>query len=179
MSYSTGEPDYTALPIAMLDLARFHMRVAFLDDDETILRYLRWAISYVELFTELRIFPVEVVWTPDVVASRAQCPMQPVSTFTAAVDALDVSNQYRLERSSLTAPVWLVRIDGTDIEAGLVATLAVGYADANKIPPALEGNILRTTATLYENRESISAISLDQVPTWLNDNLTGLWVPRA
>jgi hypothetical protein len=34
-------------------------------------------------------------------------------------------------------------------------------------------------ATLYEHRESVSVLSPDQMPFWLNDMLGGLWIPRA
>jgi hypothetical protein len=72
-----------------------------------------------------------------------------------------------------------VRVDDTPIADGLTIDLVGGYATAETLPPALEGNILRVTATLYEHRESIEAGSLDTIPFWLNDMLTGLWVPRA
>ena len=180
MSYSVADPNYTVLPQALLETARQHMRVTFFDDDDQILKCLKWAISYVENFTDLRIFPTDVAWLPEATTeSRLQCPVQPVSSFTATVDSLPVSMQYRLERTSTAMPVWFARIDGTAIADGINIALIGGYADAAKLPPALEGNILRITATLYENRESITSFSLDQIPFWLNDMLTNLWVPRA
>lgn len=179
MSYTVGDVDYETLPAAMLDLVRQHMRVAFNDDDETIAEYLRWSISYAEESTGLKVFDSRVDWYPEVNASRAQCPMQPVSAFAATVEGVDVSSQYRLERTALTAPTWFVRTSGDAIAAGILVALTVGYADQAKIPPGLKGNIIRTASTLYEFRESVTSFSLEEIPGWCNDILTGLWVPRV
>lgn len=180
MSYSVADPDYAALPQALLETARQHLRVTFYDDDDQILKCLKWAISYIENFTDLRVFSTAVEWLPEHTdSSKIQCPVQPVSAFVATLASVTVSDQYHLERTSTAGAVWFVRNDGTAIADNLKIALTAGYATAAKLPPALEGNILRVTGTLYENRESITTVSLDQIPFWLNDMLSGLWVPRA
>ena len=93
--------------------------------------------------------------------------------------AVDVSIEYALESASAVDPVWLVHSDGTTFPADAAVSLSVGFADADDLPPAEEGNVLRIAATLYENRESVTPLNLDQVPLWLNDALGGLWIPRA
>jgi uncharacterized phiE125 gp8 family phage protein len=178
MSYHATE-DWTTLPAALLPVVKEHLRLDFDDDDATLTRYIQWAIAYCQEHTGLQIFEADVAWTPGDAASRYQCPAQPVSAFGVISATVDVSADYALQSGALTAPVWLVHSDGTPFAADAEVTLVAGYADADLIPPALYGNILRIAATLYENRESISAISLDQVPSWMNDMITGLWVPRA
>jgi uncharacterized phiE125 gp8 family phage protein len=179
MSHTVTE-DWTTLPEALLPVVKQHCRVDFDDDDAILTRYIQWAISYCQGFTGLQIFEAEVVWTPALDgAARYPCPVQPVSAFGVMAETVDVSADYALQSGALTAPVWLVHSDGTAFATDAEVTLTTGYADADQIPPALYGNILRIAATMYENRESISAISLDQVPSWMNDMITGLWVPRA
>jgi hypothetical protein len=43
----------------------------------------------------------------------------------------------------------------------------------------MRGNILNKTADIYEHRGSITTESIDRIPSWANDAMTGLWVPRA
>jgi hypothetical protein len=178
MSYTKTE-DWTTLPAALLPVVKDQLRIDFDDDNAIITRHIQWAIGYCQDFTGLQIFEADVAWTPGSACSRYQCPAQPVSAFTVTSDAVDVSADYALDSGALTSPVWLVRSDGTPFAADAAVTLTAGYADADLIPPNLYGNLLRVSATLYENRESISAISLDQVPFWLNDMIGGLWLPRC
>ena len=67
----------------------------------------------------------------------------------------------------------------TAFPAGVTFSLTAGYADLASLDPAMRGNILRMAATMYEHRESITTESVDQMPSWLNDMMGGLWVPRA
>ena len=178
MSYSVV-PDYGALPTALLPLAKQHMRVDFTDDDVLITEYLGQAISLCEAFWELQVFGAAVAWSPGSVASRYPCPVRPVSDFTVMSAAVDVSAEYALEGGSLTQPTWLVHSDGSPFPADAAVTLVAGYATPDQMPPNARGAILQVAATRYENRESIVAYSLDQIPFWLSDLLGGLWVPRA
>jgi hypothetical protein len=171
--------DFITLPTALLPLAKTHMRVDFTDDDADITDKLAQAIGYAQYFWELQVFGATVAFTPDGGACCYQCPVRPVSAFTAADAVGDVTAEYQLRSTSLTAPVFLERVDAAAFPAGVTFSLATGYSDPADMHPAMRGNILRVAATLYENRESISAISLDQVPFWLNDMMGGLWVPRA
>lgn len=181
MSWSATSIDRTALPEELLPLVKSQCRVTFVDDDELITLHTAIAIAYCEKFWGLQIFGGEVSWSPDLStgASRYQCPVQPVSDFTITSGGTDVKADYRLEGAALTEPVWLARIDGTAFHADAVIGLTTGYAELAEVDPAAIGGILRVSASLYENRESVAAYSLDQVPFWLNDMMGGLWVPRA
>ena len=181
MSYSIASVDYEALPAALLDLAKQHMRVDFPDDDVVIKEYLQWSIGYCEQFWALQIFAAEVDWIPAPAGgcSRYQCPVQPVSAFVVTSDGADVSSGYALQQGALTQPVWLVKNDGANFPADAAVNLTAGYTDAAAMPPAARANILRVAGTLYEHRESVSTLTLDQMPFWLTDMLAGLWVPRA
>lgn len=179
MRLSVRSIDQTTLPAAMLDMTKKHLRIDFTDDDASITDYLAWTIGYIEHFTGLRIFGTSVDFLPVGGYSRTLCPVRPVSSFTAADASGDVTADYFLESGNLTEPVWIERIDGDLIPAGVTFTLVTGYQDPATMDPALRGNITRAAATMYEHRESITAYSLDQVPFWMNDMLGGLWVPRA
>lgn len=181
MSYSITAIDRTTLPAALLPIAKEHMRVDFTDDDASITRYIQWAISYLEIFWGQRIFSASVDWLPpiDAYSSRYQIPVQPVASFIVMSEAVDVSAEYALEMNGMISPVWLVHSDGTPFPDDAAVSLTAGFTDPDEIEPAALGGILRVGASLYEYRESISSISLDQIPFWMNDVLGGLWIPRA
>jgi uncharacterized phiE125 gp8 family phage protein len=179
MSY-VATPDYAALPAAMLTLAKQHMRVTWTDDDTVITEYLAQAIGLCEQFWGLAIFSTAVDWTPEPAGQASyQCPVQPVSAFTVTAGGTDVSADYQLAQAALTEPVFLKRKDGTAFPDDAEVTLSAGYATPSALMPPMRAGILRVTATLYENRESATAYTVDQMPFWLNDMLGGLWVPRA
>ena len=93
-------------------------------------------------------------------------PLEPVSTFTVMSGATDVSAEYALQRAEPVAPVWLVHLDGTAFPSDSAVSLVAGYVAPATIEPNALGNILRIASTLYEHRESVSSLSLDQVPFW-------------
>ena len=177
--------DYAALPAALLPIAKEHLRVLFNDEDASITRMIGYAIGYFENFCDVSVFGGSAVWSPVLTtgASAYEIPTQlrPVSSFTvtSVLGGGTVSSLYELRSSSPVAPIWLARKDGTAFHTDAVITLAIGYAGAAAIPPSVLGTIMRVTATLYENRESISAVSLEQMPFWLNDLMGAHWVPRA
>lgn len=176
------DPDYDALPAAMLPTVKKHVRADdFTDDDVILTEYIAQAIGLMERFWDLTVFGSALTWTIDTSsgASKYQCPKQPVSAFTVKTDTVDKSSEYRLESYDLAAPVWLVHIDGTAIPANTVATLTIGYVATNKMPPEMRSAIYRVAGTLYEHRESVSTLRPEQMPFWLNDVLGGLWTPRA
>lgn len=180
MSY-TLTPDWTALPAALLPTAKKHCRADdFTDDDAILTAYLSFTISYFEKAFGSQIFGAAVAWTPEPAGlARYQCPVQPVSGFTVMSGGIDVSSEYALEKRDPVMPVWLVHADGTPFPADASVTLTAGYADASTIEPSVLGDIMRITAKLYEYRESVSELSLGDVPVWMNDWITGHWIPRA
>jgi uncharacterized phiE125 gp8 family phage protein len=181
MSY-TVLPDYDTLPTALLPIAKQHVRrTDMTDDDAMITEYLAQAIGLCEQIWELAVFSATVNWIPDTAtgASRYQCPVQPVSAFVVMADAVDVSSEYALESASLIEPVWLVHSDDTAFHSDAVVTLTAGYADITSMPPPMRAAILTVAGTRYEHRESVTGLSLEQMPFWISDLLGGLWRPRA
>lgn len=188
MSYSIDSIDYATLAEAMLPSAKAHMRVDFDDDDESILQYLAWAMGLVEQATGQQIGTAIVSWTPDgffngfntVMLAQYPFPVQPVASFTVSdSDGVDTSSQYKRVSSGFTLPVNLARIDGALFPVGTAVAFVSGYADAAKIMPNLQAGIYRVAAMLYENRESITQVNVEEMPLWLNDLLVGTWIPRA
>lgn len=181
MSYTIASIDRDTLPAALLDLAKLHLRVTFADDDETITQYLRWAIAYFEQFSGWRVFAAQVSWLPDITLTDwyYQCPVQPVASFIVMSEGTDVSSQYALQASEPVAPVYLVHSDCTPWPGDAAVSLVAGYADPDDIEPNALGDILRITGTLYEHRESVSVLGPEQMLFWMNDLLSGTWIPRA
>lgn len=183
--YSITAVDYAALPAALLDIAKQHMRVDFTDDDDLIERYLASAIAHVELVSGWRIFPTIVSWFPTLISTAYayRTPLGPVASFLVMLDEpappTDISNQFAIITDTPVTPSWLSKKDKTAFPTPITMTLNVGYTDADKLPPNMSDVILRIAASLYENRETVSQPSLTQVPFWMNDLIVGLWIPRA
>lgn len=174
-------PAWTTLPTALLPVVKEHLRIDFPDDDSSIKRLTGIAISYFEKFSGLAIHAGAVAWYPPLTngASRYETPLHPVAAFTVTVDAIDVSSGYHLEGASLTEPVWLVKNDGQAFPAAAVIALTVGFTDPATIDPSILGSLLRITGTLYEHRESVTPLTLDEVPGWASELMSGHWIPRA
>lgn len=186
MSYVYASIDRTALPEELLDLQKTQMRVAYDDDDDFITGVIQRAISLFEKKSGQSIFQAEVEWIPDdhdsYSAQGARCPRQPVSDWTAADASADVTTSYTLTgrtgvyfcpvatQSSAPGPEWF---------PGVTVTMTVGYAAVEDIDPSIIDIILRIGAHLYENRQSTTDISLEEVPLFLDDLLVDHWVPRV
>jgi uncharacterized phiE125 gp8 family phage protein len=179
MSYTFTSVDYTTLPAAMLAMTKSHLRVDVDEDDALITEYLGQAIAYWQNFWGFQIFGAVVDFIPDGGASTYACPVWPVSDFTAVDAGGDVTADYLLETASLTTAPNLVRADGDVFPADVTFSLTVGYAALSDLTPDMRGNILNKTADIYEHRGSITTESIDRIPSWANDAMTGLWVPRA
>lgn len=177
MSYVQTE-DWSTLPAALLPLAKQHLRVEGTDEDLLITDQIAQAIAYLQTVWGFQVFGADGVWLPaDISSSRLQCPAQPVSAFVVTSAAVDVSSEYALQ--TVGTATWLVHSDGTPFPLDAEVALTIGYADVEAMHPQVKANILRKTAELYEHRESITTESLAQMPSWLNDMMAGLWVPRA
>jgi uncharacterized phiE125 gp8 family phage protein len=181
MSYTILTVDRDALPANLLPLAKQHLRITFDDDDETLTHYLRHAIRQFENFSGWQISMAEVEWLPETAGQACvSSPIQPVSGFTVDDAGVDVSADYELRTGlDMTAPVFLCRKDDAAFPAGIKVGLVAGYVDADDLDPAAESAVLRIAATLYEHRESVTTLSVEQMPFWMNDILCGIWVPRV
>lgn len=168
----------------LLPLAKQQMNVTFNDDDPLITTHLNWAIAFCQNESGWIIQPGDLPWQPvpsgTAPGNKYPIPYFPVKSFLASSGGVDVSADYQVERpgNARITPQWLVKLDGSAFPADLAVVLTVGY-DVATLPPEFEAAIIRMTSALYENRGSITAISLDTVPHWFRDLLQGVWVPRA
>ena len=172
------------LATELLPLAKQQMNITFSDDDMLITAHLNWAISFCQNESGWIIQGGDLPWQPVATGVSAKSaypvPYRPVSGFIVTSGGVDVSTEYEIENGDTRiSPIWLVHIDGTPFPADANVLLTVGYDDPDLMPPEFQAAILRMTSALYENRGSITAISLDTVPHWFRDLLQGVWVPRA
>jgi uncharacterized phiE125 gp8 family phage protein len=187
MSYKVSNRDTTTLPTALLPVAKTHMRVDFTDDDVLITSLIARAIGLYERKTALSLFDANFEWTPDdfdnVTDQGVLCPVQPLTQFTVAdSESTDVTASYRLagNQNGEAAGLYLQPVDATaTIPDGLTCSAVSGYTDATELPPATLDSILRITAHLYANRESVSDLLLREADWWADDLLVGAWVPRV
>lgn len=185
LDYSITGIDYAALPEAMLPIAKEHLRVDFLDDDEIIKRYLASAIAHIEHVSGWRIFGTGVDWFPtiDTTAYAYRTPVAPCSGFTVVLTDpppdTDISADFALVADTPMQPTWLMHKDKTPFPTPVTMTLTAGYADPDLLPPNVSDVILRITGTLYEARESVTNPAFYQIPFWMNDLIVGLWIPRV
>lgn len=181
--YYITEIDYLTLPTALLDVAKQHLRVDFDDDDQIITRYIASAIDHLEQFSGWRINPASVAWSPVLTDAYAYAtPLKPIGSHTVMAGdppQVDVSTDYVIVADSMIMPWYLMRKDKTPFHADATITLVAGFTDIVKIPPRINDVILRITGTLYENRESVTQPAFLQLPSWWNDVLSGIWIPRA
>jgi hypothetical protein len=172
------------LATELLPLAKQQMNVTFNDDDTLITTHLNWAISFCQNESGWIINGGNMPWTPvpagTLAKSKYPVPYRPVSTFVVTSGGVDVSAEYELATGDTRiSPLYLVHKDGTPFPADASVLLTVGYTNPDTMPPEFQAAILRMTSALYENRGSITSISLDTVPHWFRDLLQGVWVPRA
>lgn len=166
--------DRTTLPGEMLAIAKTHMRVTFADDDAYIELCLSRAIDLYERHSGRLAFETVALWETPYSAQRLIVPVIPVQSFTASdSEGNDVTAEYRIRSD------YFERVDGQPVPAGLSVTLQCGYAAYADMPPSPVDIALRISAHFYENRESVTSYTLEQVPQWMNDLLLGNWIPRA
>src|SRR5262245_46080161 len=170
--------NYAAFADAMLAGFKAHARIDFPDDDDTVKRYCRWALAYIENELGFSIAGGPVNWTPETVAgtSAYQTPVTPVSSFTVTTAGADTSAEYQLTYPDKMQPPWLGRKDGGDWPADTATVLQAGFATPDDMPPNVEASVYRMAATLYENRESLTSLNMDVTPLWLRDLLSGAWI---
>ena len=173
--------DRSALPAALLDIAKSHMRIDGNYDDAYIADAIKRAISWFERVTNVSVNPVTWVWSPgqcDFVNRLATVPVSPVNSFTVtATDLTDLSANYTIETMS-THGIGLFSLLG-GYAAGMIVSIPSGYADADVLDPGIEDAVLRYTAHLYENREILVGNTEVLSPGWMTNIISTYWYPRA
>jgi hypothetical protein len=171
--------DRSALPAALLPLAKSHLRVDGTYDDLYITDAIKRAINWFERVTNVSVNPVTWTWTPssgNFCNGLAQVPVSPVNSFTVDADG-DISAGYTITAMS-THGVGLYVMAG-DFADGMAVAIPSGYADADELDPGITDAILRYTSHLYENREILVPGTEAQTPGWMTDVISTYWVPRA
>lgn len=176
--------DYVSLPTELLPQAKMHCRIEHNEDDAFLISVIARAIQHFEIKTETKVFAAEYVWTPfDYCTFRgelaARCPISPVRSFKAFLDAVDVSALYSFVTPSTVegaGPYYFVGARQSGLQ---VQQLKTGYTDASLIPPGILDNILQITATYYENRELFIPAGQFLNPTAHSTVMAGWWVPKV
>lgn len=187
MSYRVTSIDRATLPAALLPLAKLHARVDYDDDDPLIIDILGRVIDLIERKTGQAIFASAAEWTPDsfdvLTTHGVLVPVQPVAAMTVEdADGNDVVDQYKLVGNRIqgrAAGLYLARVDGGAIPAGLVITMTLGNAAVTELVPAMVDSVMRFMAHLFANREAINDLLLRAADSWADDLISGSWVPRA
>lgn len=176
MSLKRTTVDLTALPTALLPIAKSHLRVDGSYDDASITSMIARAIGRFEQFNGAALNVATWEWRPDsweFCSNRASVPITPVTAFTAKVGATDVSASYTITTNSVFG-VPILYLTGA-YQADLVLTLQTGFTDAT-LPPAVLDDVLRITAHLHNHRE-ILIPGTEFVSPDLQVDATW-WVPR-
>jgi uncharacterized phiE125 gp8 family phage protein len=173
--------DRAALPAALLELAKSHLRVDGTYDDVYIKDAIGRAISWFERVTNVSVNPVTWIWHPWSTAfclGVAQVPVSPVNTgFKVEYGATDATADYELATMSMHG-IGLYAIEGAFVD-GMKVTMPSGYADLAALDPGITDAILRYTAHLYENREILVPGVEAQTPGWMSDVVSTYWMPRV
>jgi hypothetical protein len=184
--------DRLTLPAAMLATAKEHLRVRHDRDDGLITQHLAMAISAVERRCNINVNPAvyaldapalalaplrpstALLW-PCAASPRYALPVNNVVGFTLLdADGVDQSAGYAIEQADLGGSAAAYLVGAYPLAAiGGVLTLDVGMDAPEQIDPAVAAAILRLTGGYYENRESPSAVVVDD---FLGE-LAAVWRP--
>jgi hypothetical protein len=178
--------DRTTLAAALLDAAKAQCRVTHGRDDVLIQQYVAQAIEAVErrcsinlnpaLF-ELDLFTLEALpcvgWPG---RCRLALPVNNVHAFTLKdADGIDQADLYTIEQGDLGGSAAAYLVGPAVVAADWAMTVDVGVDTTELLSPAVAAVVLRLTGGYYENRESPSALVVDD---FLGE-LASIWRPSA
>ena len=169
--------DRDALPDALLSIAKQQIRVDGTHDDAFILSVLQRAIGRFEQVNGVSLNVATFEWHAErweFCDGRASVPVTPVTEFTAAVGATDVSASYTITTDSVFG-VPILYLNGA-WQTGLVLTLETGFTETT-LPAPLLDVVLRNAAHLYEHREILIPGSEFVAPDLAID--ATWWLPRV
>jgi uncharacterized phiE125 gp8 family phage protein len=180
--------DRTALPTALLDLAKSHLRVRHTRDDVLIGVYLGQALDAVERMCNINLNPSTfalglercvLVPCADWPASmRLVLPVNNVTAFTLVDgEGVDQAGNYTIEQADLggSASSYLVGPAIPAATPGWTMTADCGVDDPDQLSPAVLAAVLRLAGGYYENRESPAALIVDEYRL----ELAAVWRPTA
>jgi uncharacterized phiE125 gp8 family phage protein len=175
--------DEFALANELLPAAKQYMRIFHCDEDPGIALLIGAAMGQFERTRGMTLFPTQYLWTVEgdfidgAINVTPEQRITPISLWTAAADAGDVSAQYSLAQTGLHGAVFY-SLKG-EAQSGLALTITAGYASADLIPASIAELIFRLTSTYYEYREKFTPGNLERHPDWDNQEMAGFWVPRV
>jgi len=149
MTVAVVTQDFAALPAELLPVAKEHCRIDHASDDALMTSIIARAIARFEQMTEVTVNPTAVTWTPrrtDFSGDIATLPVRP-ATLATPLTGYTVALKWD---SIHGIPIQALQGAAAD---GLTVELLCGYPNADAIPPAVQDEILRTAAHLYEHRE--------------------------
>lgn len=180
MSIKATAADLTALPLALLSIAKSHMRVDYAYDDDFIKSAIARAISWFERVSGMTVNETTYEWTPaqtEFCEDKASVPVTPVNDFEAtSTDTPDVTADFTVTTDSVHG-VLIYTLNGKWV-TGLKLTIESGFAVAD-LPAGVLDAVLRYTAHLYENREITAPSSFVPVPDWMTEVMATYWRPRV
>lgn len=185
MKMSRTSLDRDALPDALLDTAKTHMRVEFARDDDYIKLCLKRAIDFFERTTGMMVNPATYDWAPGPGATIDgqyvyEFPFQPEPSFVVKDEnSADISSQFSIRGPGSPDEFGVRAFVGSVAYATTNSTVVtVGYEDQDALPPGILNFVLQAASWFYEYREAGPMPGADGVP-YLNQLLTAYWVPRV
>lgn len=178
--------DRAALPTAMLDLAKAHLRVRHDRDDTLVGVYIAQAIDEVERRCNINLNPA--VFALDVYAcvpmpcigwpavARLALPVNNIASFTLEdAEGIDQAGPYVIEQADLGGSAGAYLVGPVVPAAAWAMTADVGIDDPDAMSPAVLAVVLRLVGGYYENRESPAPLVVDEFA----GELAAVWRPFA
>jgi hypothetical protein len=178
--------DRTTLAAALLDAAKAQCRVTHARDDVLIQQYVAQSIEAVERRCNINLNPAvfeldaatlqALPCTGSPARARVALPVNNVHAFTLEdADGLDQSGPYTIEQGDLGGSAAAYLVGPMVSAADWAMTVDVGVDTTELLSPAVAAVVLRLTGGYYENRESPSALVVDD---FLGE-LATVWRPSA
>jgi hypothetical protein len=186
MSVKRLSGDRFVIPQGLLPYAKDQSRIRFCDDDRYIVELCARAIEEFEQHSGMQIHPGSWQWKFSLAdwgccpsdPARMLCRFSPVTTMTVidgATPPIDVTASYAITTDTISG----VEINYLEGPAGAgTATLSVGYATADAIPPGIRDKLVKLAAHRYEYREILIPGAAGDLREQSADELAGYVIPR-
>jgi hypothetical protein len=186
MSVKRLSGDRFIIPQGLLGYAKDQSRIRFCDDDAYIVELCARAVEDFEQQSGMQIHPGSWQWKFSLsdwgccpaVPARLLCRFSPVSNLTVvdgSTPPVDITASYAIVTDTISG-VEINYLEGP-IGAG-TATLDVGYATADDIPPGIRDKLVKLAAHRYEYREILIPSAAGNLREQSGDEIAGYWIPR-
>lgn len=202
MNYDIVSIDRNALPNALLAPFKRWQRVTFCDDDILITEILQGAIDQFERNSEITVFKTTIVLEPESTdyacgsGNVLRLPVTPINTIQVLTSAVPHSDESLLS-DGVGYVGTLVVLNGGDyvLKArgihgvriyslfgsfvdGMTITIETGFTETT-ITPEIRQALFQIAGHFYEYREILNATNVGEPSMWLNQIMSGFWLPRA